>query len=374
MTIAVNAGFPDFYSTGNDAHFIIECFSRLALRYPQHQFIYIFDKAFDTVNIASKNSTPVVIGLPAKNPLLLQYWFNYKIPALLRKHKVDVFVSAGGYCSLRSKVPQCLIINDLSFLHHPQLFTRSWLRFYKSNTVKFLTKAKTIVSHSQFLKKEIITHYKIADDKISVAYHGIGENFTAIGWQQKDAVKQTHTQGLEYFLYSGPIHPQQNLMALLKAFSFFKKRQKSNMQLVIASTTKTNDAAFIKSLASFKYRKEVKLLEHVPDASMTAITAAAYAVVYTPIGEGFGWSLTEAMYSDVPVITSRTGTNVEICGDAALYVNPNDFNDIADKMMLLFKDENMRNKLIAKGRQQAGLYNWNKTIAVVWDALLKCTS
>ena len=127
MTIAVNANFLNTNYPCYDGDFIFEIFSRLAKKYPQHNFIYFFDNNFDEKYITSKNITTVITGPQIKNPLLLQYRLNYKIPSLLKKHKADIFISAGGYCSLRTKLPQCVIINDLSFLQLPQFFSKRWL-------------------------------------------------------------------------------------------------------------------------------------------------------------------------------------------------------------------------------------------------------
>ncbi|MGF2412761.1 MAG: glycosyltransferase, partial [Ferruginibacter sp.] len=221
-------------------------------------------------------------------------------------------------------------------------------------------------------KHEIITHYKIESKKIEVAYQCAGKYFKPVIWLQKDVAKEHYTDGKEYFLYSGVIDSNNNLITLLKAFSFFKKRQKSNMQLVLASKTTVTDKVFIKDLASFKYRAEVKLCENLQPETLAQITASAYAMVYPLLYQGNGISLIEAMQADVPVITADNTAIPEICGDAALYTNPNDFNDIADKMMLLFKDEDKRNQHIIKGRQQAGLYNADKTAAAIWQAIIKC--
>jgi glycosyltransferase involved in cell wall biosynthesis len=369
MTIAINAGFTDIDLRDNNTLFLFECFSKLAQQHPQHQFIYLCSGVFNEIYITSKNTKAISIGSFTKNSLLLQYRLNYKLPALLRKQKVDVFIST-NYCSLRTKVPQCLIINNLSFLHHPQLFTPSWLRFYKSNTPKFLAKATTVVTHLQFLKNEINTQYKIAPDKISVSYYGINKKITPISWEQKNAVKEEFTNGVEYFLYAGPIAPQQNLITLLKAFSFFKKRQKSNMQLVIASTNMATDEAFIKSLALYKYKEAVKFLPNLPTDAMAPIMASAYAFVYPSATEIFEPTVTQAMQSGVPVIANPSKTITEVCGNAALYCNPTDFNDIADKMMMLFKDENKRNELIVKGQQQTSIYNCNKTTDALWQTIV----
>ena len=374
MTIAVNANFLNTNYPCYDGDFIFEIFSRLAKKYPQHNFIYFFDNNFDEKYITSKNITAVITGPQIKNPLLLQYRLNYKIPSLLKKHKADIFISTGGYCSLRTKLPQCVIINDLSFLQLPQFFSKRWLNFYKRNTEKFLTKAKVIVTTAEFLKKEIINKYKIASDKIDVAYTAASNNFKPSTWQQKNTVKEKYTEGLEYFLHAGPVNTGSNLITLLKAFSFFKKRQKSNMQLLLMSKSAAIDKDFIKSLASYKYRDEVKLLDNLSDESIIQITGAAYAMIYPSLYDGCGTSLLQAMQSDIPVITANNTAMPEICSDAALYISPNDFNDIAEKMMLLFKDEDLRNELIIKGRQQAAMYNWDKTADKVWEIILKCTN
>ncbi len=371
MVIAVNTSF----TPGNFLadSFIFESFSRLAQQYPQHQFLYIFDTAFDKKYITSKNITCITVTPKTKNPVLLQYRLNFKLPSLLRKYKVDVLIHTEGYCSLRTKVPQCAILNNLSFLQHPEFFAGNWLRFYKKNTIKYLSTAKHILTTSQFLKKEVAGEYKISVSKIDVAYQCASDYFKPVTGQQKDKCKEIYSQVKEYFLYSGSIEPNKNLMALLKAFSFFKKRQKSNMLLVIASNTCAADKEFIKSLSSFKYRNEVKLLENLPVTTMALITASAYAMVYSSVFESLSESVLEAMQSDVPVIASNTNTIAEICNDAVLYINPNDFNDIADKMMLLFKDENKRNELIIMGRQRAGLYSLAKTVDCIWESIIKCT-
>ena len=154
MVIAVNTRFllPDYLE--GYGNFIFECFSRLAKKYPEHTFLYIFDREFDEKFITSGNIIPVIAGPSARHPLLWQYWYNYKVPALLRKYKADVFVSPDGFCSLRTRVPQCLVLHDLAFIHYPQFINKSHLRFYNKFTPKFLQKAKSIATVSQFSKAD----------------------------------------------------------------------------------------------------------------------------------------------------------------------------------------------------------------------------
>jgi glycosyltransferase involved in cell wall biosynthesis len=101
------------------------------------------------------------------------------------------------------------------------------------------------------------------------------------------------------------------------------------------------------------------------------ITGAAYALVYPSLFEGFGVPPIEAMQCHTPVITSQSSAMQEITKEAALYANATDPADIAEKMMMLYKDENLRNVLIEKGKTVSATYNWEITADLVWLSVIK---
>jgi glycosyltransferase involved in cell wall biosynthesis len=372
MTIAVNACFLPHQFPDSDGQYIINCCTALAKQHPQHQFIFITDTAPAVAFPSAKNLSTIVTGPQVKSPLRLQYWLNYKLPAVLRKQQADVLISL-GCCSLRTKIKQCLLVDDLSFLQPQNGIAKNWIRYYKNNTGKFLNKAASVIASSEFLKTTLVDTYKINDTKIEVIYKGVNEKFVPFSWQQKDTIKEQYTAGKEFFLYSGIIDTHHNLINLLKAFSFFKKRQKSNMQLVLASTAGITDTAFTKSLSSYKFKEEVKILEHCNIETLAALTAAAYALVYPVWYQGYCTVAVEAMQSGTPVITSKQSSMPEILGDAATYINQDDFNTIADKMMLLFKDEDKKNELIAKGLQQSAAHSRANAVEQIWQTIIKAS-
>jgi glycosyltransferase involved in cell wall biosynthesis len=94
-------------------------------------------------------------------------------------------------------------------------------------------------------------------------------------------------------------------------------------------------------------------------------------LIYPSLLEGFGVPVLEAMGCHVPVITSGNSAMQEIAKEAALYADPNDYNDIADKMMLLYKDENLRKGLIKKGKEIVTQYSWDKSAELLWQSILK---
>jgi glycosyltransferase involved in cell wall biosynthesis len=371
MVIAVNTRFLLVDYLEGYGNFIYETFRRITEQHPEHEFIFIFDRPYDKRFLFSNNIKTVVTGPAARHPLLWKLWYDIKVPVILKRYKVDVFVSCDGFCSLGTKVPQCLVVHDLAFLHYPSTIKKSHLLFYKRYTPKFLGKAISIATVSEFSKKDIIAQYGTDAKKINVVYNGVKEIFNPINNEAKATIKNKYTDGKEYFIYAGSIHPRKNLITLLKAFSVFKKRQQTNMKLVLAGRLAWQYESFEKDLKSYKYRNDVVLTGYVEEAVLAEIIGAAYGLVYPSFFEGFGVPVLEAMRCDVPVITSADSAMQEIAKDAALYADANSHTDIANKMMLLYKDENLRKELILKGRQIVKQYSWDKTATLLWQSIVK---
>lgn len=146
------------------------------------------------------------------------------------------------------------------------------------------------------------------------------------------------------------------------------------MQLLIAGRLAWKYESFTTGLKNYKYRNEVKLLGYLPKEDLAAITASAYAMVYPSYFEGFGVPPLEAMRCEVPVIASNVASIPEICGDAAIYIDPENIEDIAEKLMLLYKDEALRSALIAKGKSQSNNFSWDKTTELLWHSIIKATN
>ncbi len=368
MIIAINTRLRKEEQPEGYENFLFGILNRLTEKYPEHQFLYIFDKLYDTKQPFAKNVQPVIAGPETRTSLRLQYWFNYKIPAVLRKHKADVFVSMEGICSLRTKKPQCLLINDLSFLQKSLPVNKSQARFFKRLTPSFLIKAKSIASVSLISKLKIAEQYNLHADDITVISPGIDDIFKPMEWTEKETVREKYTEGKAYFLFSGNTNMHSNLINLLKAFSFFKKRQKSEMMLLIAGNT---DESFKKELKTYKYRNELRLLENVEPQEHANIMAAAYALVYPVLYDDIALAPLQAMQCGVPVVTSNTSRLQSVCGEAALYADPNNFEDIAENMMLVFKDEDMCSKMANTGKTIARQYNCDKSADLLMQSILK---
>ena len=371
MRIAVNTRFLlNAYLEGY-GYFIYETLKRITAHHPEHEFIFIFDRPYDRRFIFSSNVTAVVTGPPARHPLLWKLWYDVKVPGILKKHKADVFLSLDGFCSLATQVPQCIVIHDLSFIHYPKFIPASHLYFLKRYTPRFLAKAGRIATVSAFSKNDIQKHYSVDPYKIDIVYSAAKNIFKPVSQETREQVKKKYSNGHEYFLYTGAIHPRKNLLTLLKAFSVLKKKQKSNIRLILAGRMAWKNESFIEALKTYKYRDDVLVTGYLPEQELVNLTGSAYALVYPSLWEGFGVPVLEAMRCEVPVITSRNSAMQEIAGDAALYADPDSFHDLAEQMMLLYKDERIREELIQKGRSVEASFTWDRTANLLWETLMK---
>jgi len=368
MIIAVNTRLSKTEQPEGYAHFMFALLDRLTVQHPQHHFIFIFDRPVDEKYKFAKNVLPVIAGPETGSSLRLQYWLHFRIPAMLRKYKADVFVSLEGTCSLRTKKPQCLLLTDLRFLQLQKTAKEPLTGFYKKFMPAFLAKAKRVATVSAFSKQVLSDRYLLNAVEIDVINPGVEDIFKPVDWDEKELTREKYADGKSYFLFSGDIDRRSNIINLLKAFTLFKKRQKSNMLLLIAGNA---DAAFKKELQSYALRNEVKLLENLSPSALAKITAAAYALVYPVFYTDLALPALQAIQCGVPVVSSNTGALPAILGDAALYADPGNIHDIAQHMMLVYKDEQKAKAIVHAGTALQGQYRWDISADLLMRSILK---
>ena len=352
--------------------FTYQTLEHIVRNHPEHEFFFFFDRPYDPQFIFGPNVTPVVVHPQARHPILFYIWFEWSIPMMLRKYKIDLFLSTDGYLSLSTKVPTCLVIHDLAFEHYPEHFVLSHRLYWRHYSPLFAKKATQIATVSTFSKNDISKRYGVEPAKIDVVYNGAHDEYKPLGADAREEVKKKYADGCEYFVFAGALHPRKNIVNLLKAFVIYKKRQHTNMKLVIVGRLAWKYEEVEKMQAEMPFKEDVKWVGYMNVDELSKVIGAAYALVYASLFEGFGIPILEALQCDVPAIVSNTSSMPEVAGDAALLVDPTSADDIADKMHLLYKDEALRKKLIDNARIQVKKFGWARSADNLWASMMKC--
>lgn len=354
--------------------FTHEVFRRLVKLHPEHTFHFYFDRPWDASFIYHENIIPHSVFPQARHPWLYKIWFDYALPYRFKKDNIDLFISPDGYLSLKTEVPQLQIVHDLVFEHFPWMLKKRDAAYYRNNFPKFCEKASGILAVSEYTRQDIVQRYAIPEQKIGVTCNGVSNVFKPISKAAQIEVRKRYTNGRSYWFFYGAIHPRKNLMNQLKAFDLFKANTGANDVFVLAGRMAwlTDDLQLM--MKTMRYAKDVLFVTRPSEESLAELVAAARAVMYVSLFEGFGIPILEAMACEVPVITSFTSSMPEVAGDAALFSSPEDIPEIALQMERLHRDETLRKNLVTLGKNRVEMYTWDKAADAVGSALQRLLS
>lgn len=351
--------------------FTFETLRRITSANPEHNFFFIFDRAYSEDFIFGDNVTPIVASPPTRHPILWKYWFDYAIPSILKKYKADLFISTDGLCSLKTDVPQLVVMHDLAFEHYPEHLPKMHLNYLKKYSPLFAKKAKRIVTVSEFSKQDIHQKYGIALDKIDVVYNGASDLCKPLYNGQIAKMKAKFADDSSFFLFVSAIHPRKNLINIMRAFDEFKSENNSDVKLVVAGRKAWSNQHMEQAYERLKFKSDVVFTGHLKMDELVQVYASSIALVYPSMFEGFGIPILEAMNCDIPVITSNVSSMPEVANGAAILVDPLSVKEISKAMYKMHSDESLRQDLISHGREQRKRFSWDQTAEKLWSSIEK---
>lgn len=368
MKIAVNTRLLLVNRMEGIARFIYETTKQMVLMNPSVEFHFFFDRAYDPSFIFADNVTGHVLSPQSRHPILWYLWFEHTVPKYLKKLDIDVFYSGDMYLSLKTNVPTVLVSHDLNYIHYPEGLKWSHLKFLKYYFPKYHNAADHIITVSNFTKQDVIKQYGISGDRITVAHNAIPEHFREISKKEKGDFKVKHTGGQEFFIYIGSLHPRKNLGRLLLAFEKFKISKPSDIKLILFGRLAFKNSGLFETYNTLKFKEDIIFLDDTT-ADIALALGSAIGLCYISLFEGFGIPILESFKAGVPVITSNVSSMPEVAGDSALLVNPLDIGDIAEAMLSLAQDSDLRTKLIEKGKIRVQEFSWEKSASTIFKVL-----
>ena len=278
--------------------------------------------------------------------------------------------------------------------HYPAGF-RGMINFRQQKNA--LKKADAVITISETSKKDIVRFLDVPAEKIHVVYAGPGNPTShKVLRGKQDGIKKKYDLPEKFILYVGDVNYNKNIVNLVKAI----KIAKIPLVIVGRHATMLEDSVnyevhlegprdmvrwfmgklhpeishYKKLLNEIGSTKLIRRLGFVEADELSAIYSLASAYCQPSFYEGFGMGVLEAFTAGVPVVDARTQALVEIAGDAARYVNPRDYKDIAKGLIKVISDDKLRKELVLKGKKRLKFFSWIKTAKLILDAYREVAS
>jgi glycosyltransferase involved in cell wall biosynthesis len=253
-------------------------------------------------------------------------------------------------------------VHDVFHLAMPQYTGGLHKQLYaKAMFAAIRYKAEAVLTVSEFTKSELLRLGGQQEQNIRAIHCGVDAS-----WFRARRGPRPHNR--PYLLYVGNVKPHKNLATLVQAFKSIKDRIPQDL-LIVGGTERliTKDETI--AIAAADSGGRVHFTGYVEDDLLRRYFSYADALVWPSLYEGFGLPPLEAMACGCPVLVSNVASLPEVCGDAALYCDPYNAKDIADKILLLINNRSLRENLRGKGKKHAKRFTWDRCAEQTVDAI-----
>lgn len=346
--------------------FTHEIFQRLVAAHPEHEFIFLFDRAFDPRFIYGNNVRGEVLFPPTRHPLLYRIWFDWLLPRKLKALRADAFIAPDGYLALRSTVPTLAVIHDLNFEHYPEDLPKAYSDFYRSYFPRFARHATRLATVSGYSRNDIAQTYGIPGSKIDVVYNGVGQVYRPLSASERTTAAAEFTAGHPYIICIGSLNPRKNIARLLQAFDEMLERHPSELRLLIVGERMWWDERMEQAWQGMRHQARVIFTGRLQQSRLHQALGGATALAFVSYFEGFGIPVAEAMRCGVPVVAAEATSLPEVAGDAAHYCDPFNVIDIARALHDVCSSPELQGTLSKAGLERSQRYTWELAASSLW--------
>jgi glycosyltransferase involved in cell wall biosynthesis len=268
-----------------------------------------------------------------------------------------------------------MVVHDIIPKLFPEYLKKITQKIHWKAIERGIRNAGHIITISESTKKDLMGSLDIPEEKITVTYPGLSAVFDTICSDERlEVVLKKYDLERGYVYHGGGFEVRKNAEKLLRAYKqlTINSQQGITLPLLVISGkihAKGNPLATdVEGLVSeLGLKDRVRVLGFIPEEDLLALYRGAAVFVYPSLYEGLGLPPIEAMSQGTPCIVSNTSSLPEACGDAALYVDPTDTAELAEKMSLLLSDLNLHEELRQKGFEQVKKFSWRVFVRRVME-------
>lgn len=264
---------------------------------------------------------------------------------------------------LAAPCPTVVTVHDLSFVHYPATVRRFNRWYLRAVTRQAARRAARVIADSESTRRELLAWLELPADRVVTVPIAADRRFVPADPQSVEAFCRRRGLPSRFVLFLGTLEPRKNLVRLVDAYAACRERLLHDLPLVIAGSPGWYYDEIYARVRARNLHDVVLFPGFVPAAELPWWYRAADVFVYPSLYEGFGLPVLEAMASGTAVITSNTSSLPEVAGDAAMLIDPNDVEALADALARLLNDDDLRQSLAAAGVRQAARFSWRRCAA-----------
>ena len=295
----------------------------------------------------------------------LLFWEQLVLPILARRLGADVTFSSANYGPLFAPAQVIVLSNAVAVgTMEVRLSRRIYWRTLALVTAISLVTCRRAIAVSDYARNALSFGLgRWLDGKIKVVHHGVSTHFSP----------GKSTPGAKpYLLAVGDIYIQKNLHTLVEALAIIQ-RSSPGIRLKIAGgrTDPFYYDKIVRLIAQRGLEDSIELLGERSQEELLALYRDCAVFVFPSTVETFGMPLVEAMACGTPIVCSNTAAMPEIVGDCAVQFDPLDAEDMADKILRVFGDADIAQRLAHLGRERSRIFCWEKTARMTADVLVE---
>ena len=286
-------------------------------------------------------------------------WFDIYLPLRIRLSGIDIFHGPSYLIPNSRRARTVVTVHDLTHERYPSLALGCSPEFMRRARESVL-RADAVIAVSRFTREDLVELYRVDEGKVRVIYEGVDPRFRIIDDRDRlDSFRFRYRLPQSFVLSVISLHPRKNLPRLLRAFSILRERTSLPQKLVVTGKD-YGEMELRRIVDDAGLKDDFHFINYLPQEELPLLYNLADAFVFPTLYEGFGLPPLEAMACGTPVAASRAGSLPEVLGEAALYFNPEDMEEMAERMEELLGSESEMERFRSKGVARAKKYRWEE--------------
>lgn len=366
MRIAINALSA---VAGGGVTYLNQLFKHLSVIDRENEYLVITTKKGKKVLYADyKNFCVLSFKIPSLSIVTRLLWEQLFLWYVLRKHKANILYSPANIGLIFRSFPNIIMIQSVAPFNSEMIKKQNIYYQLKFNILRVITtlsikKAKHVIFITNKARKELSLYYSLKEEKTSLVYHGRSTLFKPdLDNNRLHEIKQKYDLD-KFILYVSNIYQYKNFLELIQAFLLIKNQIDPNLKLVLVG--KSFDDQYTESLKTLvlneKMEDRIIFFGHVPYEELPYFYILCQLFVYPSTCESFGMTLVEAMACGAPILSSNIEPMPEICQDAAMYFDPSNPQDIAEKIQMILANNELLQNLKRLSLKRANYFSWEET-------------